>query len=193
VALIATERQRVLTDPLTGLHAMGVFRVNLALVGERALRTNSQLGLVALDVDHFALLVEMYGQPAGDRVLCEVAARLQAFCRPGDLLARTGTHGFGVLLPDADGYRTVHFAELIRQAVAEPKIALDTDVAVRVTASVGLAALPYDAPIPTRLLQVTEQAVEAARLAGGNRSHGWRGRLDLDPYGNPALTPYPVA
>jgi GGDEF domain-containing protein len=77
--------------------------------------------------------------------------------------------------------------------VAEPKIALDTDVAVRVTASVGLAALPYDAPIPTRLLQVTEQAVAAARAAGGNRSHGWRGRLDIDQYGHPSLTPYPVA
>jgi len=193
VALTASERQRVLTDPLTGLHASGVFRVNLALEGERALRTNRQLGLVAVELDHFGLLVQMYGQPAGDRVLCEVAARLQAFCRPGDLLARTGMQGFAVLLPDADGHRTVQFAEFVRQAVAEPKIALDTDLAVRVTASVGLAALPYDAPGPLRLLQVTEQAVEAARIAGGNRCHGWRGRLDLDPYGNPALTPYPVA
>jgi hypothetical protein len=64
---------------------------------------------------------------------------------------------------------------------------------VRVTASVGLAALPYDAPGPLRLLQVTEQAVEAARIAGGNRCHGWRGGWTSIPYGNPALTPYPVA
>jgi two-component system, cell cycle response regulator len=180
VAMAVSERQRALVDPLTGLHAMGVFRANLALEGERALRNNGQLGLVVLELDYFQLVVETYGQPAGDRVLREVAARLQARCRPGDLVARTGTHGFGVLLPDTDGYLTAQFAEIAREAVAEPKIQLESDVAVRVTASVGLAALPYDAPAPARLLQVTEQAVQEARAAGGNRSHGWRGPLNIN-------------
>jgi two-component system, cell cycle response regulator len=179
-ASAASERERALVDPLTGLHSAGVFRANLGLEGERAIRTNSQLGLVMLELDNFRLVVETYGQPAGDRVLCEVAARMHAFCRPGDLLARTGTHRFGVLLPDADGYRTSHFAELVRGAVSDPKIPLETDISIRVTASLGLAALPYDAPAATRLLQVTEHAIDAARAGGGNRSHNWRGPLYFD-------------
>jgi len=189
VASTASERERALVDPLTGLHSAGVFRANLGLEGDRALRTNGQLGLVVVDLDNFRLVVEMYGQPAGDRVLCEVAARIHAYCQPGDVLARTGAHRFCVLLPDADAYRTSQFAELIRGAVAEPKIALESDVSVRVTASLGLAALPYDAPAATRLLQVTEHAVEAARAGGGNRSHNWRGPL----YYETAAVRYPPA
>jgi len=64
--------------------------------------------------------------------------------------------------------------------VSEPKIPLESDVTVRVTASVGLAALPYDAPAPERLLQVTEQALDSAKSGGGNRSHNWRGPLHYD-------------
>src|SRR5688572_31625508 len=47
---------------------------------------------------------------------------------------------FGVLLPDADGYRAGHFAELVRGAVSDPKIPLESDVSIRVTASLGMAA-----------------------------------------------------
>lgn len=180
VGALASERQRTLVDPLTGLHALGVFRANLTLEGDRALRINGQLGLVMLDLDYFRLVVETYGQPAGDRVLCEIAARIHAMCRPGDLLARIGPHRFGVLLADADAYRTAQFAEMVRDAVAEPKIALDHGASVRITASIGMAALPYDAPAPGHLLRVTEQSLEAAIHAGGNRSYNWQGPINLN-------------
>jgi diguanylate cyclase (GGDEF)-like protein len=123
--------------------------------------------------------VETYGQPAGDKVLREVVSRLRALCRPEDLIARIGPHRFGILLLDADGYHAGHFAEAVRDAIANPKIPLDSDVSVRVTASLGVAALPYDAPAPERLLKVTEDAMEAARNAGGNRCHNWHGQLNV--------------
>jgi two-component system, cell cycle response regulator len=179
VAMSTSERERAIVDPLTGLHAMGVFRANVTLEGERALRGNGQLGLVMLELDHFRLIAETYGQPAADRVLFEVADRLRALCRPDDLIARTGKHGFGVLLPGADGYWTARFAEVVREAVADPRISLEPGVSVRVTASVGLAALPDDVQTPGHLLRVAEQSVDAARAAGGNRSHGLRGQLNV--------------
>jgi two-component system, cell cycle response regulator len=179
VALTASERERALVDPLTGMHAMGVLRANIALESERTLRSHGQLGVILLELDNFRLIVEMYGQPAGDKVLTEVATRLRELCRAEDLVARTGPHGFGVLLTDADSFRTIHYAEAIREAVADPKIPLESDVSVRATASIGLAALPYDAPVPGRLLQVAEDALRAARAGGGNRSHNWRGPINV--------------
>jgi two-component system cell cycle response regulator len=179
VALTGSERERAIVDPLTGLHAMGVFRANIALEGERALRNRGQLGVIVLELDHFRLHVEMYGQPAGDRVLCEVAARLQALCRPEDLVTRAGPNRFGVLVADADAHTSAYYAEAIREAVAEPKIPLESDVSVRVTASVGLAALHYDTPAPGRLLQLAEDALGAALASGGNRSHNWRGPVHV--------------
>jgi diguanylate cyclase (GGDEF)-like protein len=179
VAVTASERERAIVDPLTGLHSLGVFRANIAIEGERALRNRGQFSLITLELDVFRVVVETYGQPAGDTVLREVTRRLRALCRPEDLIARTGPHRFGILLLDADGYHAGHFAEAVRDTVANPKIDLDSDVSVRVTASLGVAALPYDAPVPGRLLQVTEDALEAARRAGGNRAHNWRGQLNV--------------
>jgi diguanylate cyclase (GGDEF)-like protein len=179
MAHTASERERAIVDPLTGLHSRGVFEANIAIEGERALRNRGQFGLVALELDVFRVIVETYGQPAGDTVLREVTNRLRAMCRPEDLIARIGPHRFGILLLDADGYHAGHFAEAVRDAVANPKVPLGSDVEVRVTASVGVAALPYDAPVPGRLLQVTEDAMTAARNAGGNRSHNWRGQINV--------------
>jgi two-component system cell cycle response regulator len=180
VALTASERERAIVDPLTGLHAVGVFRANIALESERALRSRGQLGVIVLELNHFRLIVETYGQPAGDRVLCEVAARLQALCRPEDLVTRAGPHRFGVLVADADAYTTAYYAEAIREAVAEPKIPLEADVSVRVTASLGLAVLPQDTPAPERLQQIAEDALATALAAGGNRSHNWRGPVHVN-------------
>lgn len=179
VALSASERERAIVDPLTGLHALGVFQANIAIEGERALRNRGQFSLIALELDVFQVIVETYGQPAGDRVLREIARRLRALCRPEDLIARIGHHRFGILLLDTDGYHAGHVAEAVRDAVSNPKVTLEDDVSVRVTASLGVAALPYDAPAPARLLQVTEDAMTAARNAGGNRSHNWRGQLNV--------------
>ena len=179
VALTASERERAIVDPLTGLHALGVFRANIALEGERALRNRGQLGVIMLELDHFRLLVETYGQPAGDRVLCEVAARLRALCRPEDLVTRAGPSRFGVLVAEADAHATAYYAEAIRETVAEPKMPLEADVSVRVTASIGLAVLNYDTPEPGRLLQLADDALRVALASGGNRSHNWRGPVHV--------------
>jgi two-component system cell cycle response regulator len=179
IAFTASERERAIVDPLTGLHSLGVFEANIAIEGERALRNRGHFGLITLELDVFRVIVETYGQPAGDKVLREVAGRLRALCRPDDLIARIGPHRFGIVLLDADSYHAGHFAEAVRDAVANPKVPLESDVSVRVTASVGVAALPYDAPAPGRLLKVTENAMEAARSAGGNRCHNWHGQLNV--------------
>jgi diguanylate cyclase (GGDEF)-like protein len=177
LGLAGTERQRAITDPLTGLYAEGVFHANLALEGQRAARNDGYLGVVLLEVDHFPLIAETYGQPAGDRVLCELANRLRGLCRGGDLVARIAPDRFGILLPGVDPYDCGRFAESVRAAVCERTVRLRAGTAVRVTVTVGVAVLPPDAPGPAHLLLVAEQAVEAAVTAGRNRTYNWQGQV----------------
>jgi len=96
------------------------------------------LALLCVDLDGFRPVNDTWGHPAGDRVLREVARRLQAVVRPGDAVARIGADAFALAL---SGVRERAHAENVARKViasaAEP-VALDA-LTVRIGASVGVA------------------------------------------------------
>jgi two-component system, cell cycle response regulator len=171
LSLAGTERQAAIVDPLTGLYADGVFEATLALAGDRATSTGTSLAMVMIDVDNLTALAQAYGEPAADRVLCELADRIRARCRPGDLVARVGPCRFSILLPGVDGYDAARFAAVLRVLVCERRVRIEPGTALRVTATVGVGSLPADAHAPRHLLRVVARAVDTASAAGGNRTH----------------------
>jgi len=126
-------------DPLTGLwnHAeiLGRLRVEL----DRAQRQGTSLGLVMADIDHFKLINDTHGHPAGDAVLCEVARRMLAAVRPYDSIGRYGGEEFMIVVPgcDAEGVRLQ--AERLRAAIRSETIGL-AGGGVSTTVSLGAAA-----------------------------------------------------
>ena len=65
-----------------------------------ASRQHSQLALLFLDLDHFKLINDTSGHPAGDELLKQVASRIHALLRNDDIVARLGGDEFTILLPD---------------------------------------------------------------------------------------------
>jgi two-component system, cell cycle response regulator len=125
--------------------------------------------LILFDIDHFKLVNDTYGHPGGDRVLCEVARRLQSGARTGDVIARYGGEEFGILLRDANTDELTALAERIRQDVSSVPIAVDPKTIIPVTVSGGTAAHVAGATADQVVL-AADRALYAAKNSGRNRT-----------------------
>jgi diguanylate cyclase (GGDEF)-like protein/PAS domain S-box-containing protein len=85
-------------DPVTNLANRALFadRVQHAIM--RSIRGGPAIGIMFIDLDDFKTVNDSLGHAAGDRVLQEVAQRLQATVRPADTVARFGGDEFAILL-----------------------------------------------------------------------------------------------
>ena len=97
--------RRASFDPLTGVLARSAMLERGAALLERAPPGGKGAALLMLDIDRFKAINDGYGHAAGDRVLKEVAARMAASCRGGDLLGRLGGEEFLAVFADVDGRR----------------------------------------------------------------------------------------
>src|SRR6185312_14202518 len=94
------ETQRLATtDPLTGLSNYRHFQGLLSLEVQRARRMNYSVGLLMMDLDHFKLVNDRHGHPAGDQALRRVADLLRTRLRRTDIVARVGGEEFAAILP----------------------------------------------------------------------------------------------
>ena len=109
------------------------------------------------------------GLQAGDEVLRQVARRLQATTRPGDVLARYGGEEFAVIAPGTDQAALTNLAARLCAAVRAEPVVLPDGRAVALTVSVGAACLPADADQPEELVRLVDSALYTAKATGRNR------------------------
>jgi diguanylate cyclase (GGDEF)-like protein len=166
------ERQRSLSrrDSLTGCFNRRAFYELFPREVERAHRLDQGVSLVFLDIDHFKRINDRHGHETGDRVLGQLAARLQVTVRETDLLFRWGGEEFVILLAHTSADDAPALAERIRAAVEEhPFLENEPYHAVRVTVSVGTAGSTSYPIEPDVLLARADGACYRAKERGRNR------------------------
>ncbi len=161
-------------DGLTGIANRRSLDERFSQEWGRAIRVQTPLALVMIDIDHFKQFNDIYGHHAGDRCLQAVAAALQAKVQRGqDHLARFGGEEFALLLPHTDLEGAMHIAEQMRLAVLDLAIPHRAAEGEQVTVSLGCAALtPAHGEDESRLLEIADAALYQAKSAGRNRVHG---------------------
>jgi len=151
-------------DPLTGLPN----RTLLAeYVAERFRPGTSGLACLFLDLDNFKVVNDSLGHAAGDELLVEVAARLRATVRPGDLVARFGGDEFVVVCENVDETSAVSLAERVSVALAVPLQLGGVDV--RPYASVGVTVQTAEHHAADDLIRDCDIAMYQAKAGGKGR------------------------
>ena len=106
-----------------------------------AMRNNTSLALLMLDIDHFKLFNDFYGHPSGDQCLKQIAQTLKGVAqRPTDTVGRYGGEEFIILLPDTDLEGAILIGEKIKQAISDLNIEhKQSKSSDRVSASIGIS------------------------------------------------------
>ena len=135
----------------------------------RAIRGDGRLAVLLLDIDHFKRINDTYGHLVGDHALAAIATTISENVRPSDLVGRFGGEEFAVLLPRANLSVAARTAERIRTRVERRSLPVAPgSPPLRLTISVGVAALRSNAVDLGGLLESADVALYAAKAAGRN-------------------------
>ncbi len=165
----ALEREQYLAthDPLTALPNRMLFYDRVAQAIALASRYDSTLALLFVDLDGFKPVNDRLGHAVGDRVLQQVARRLEAAVRRSDTVARIGGDEFAVLLTQiAEPHNAEKVAESILASIGRP-FDLEGE-AHRLGASIGIAIFPRDGGTADTLVRHADTAMYQAKKRGGH-------------------------
>lgn len=183
------------TDGLTGL----LNRRALDCAAHRGLSSDREVdSLVLIDLDHFKAINDRYGHQAGDEALRRFAALLQAACSPDVTVARFGGEEFAVLMPATSLSDAVALANRICASLRTSEVRVGRDIAIRMTASFGVGALPGSSGHWAKLVARADAALYRAKTQGRDRVC-WDGRgaiphasgevTDMRPSGRSVVAP----
>ncbi len=148
-------------DSLTDLPNRALFQDRLQQAVLRSHRDERGLTVLLIDLDGFKEVNDALGHHAGDQVLQEVAMRLRGALRASDTVARLGGDEFAVLLPATDVNRAELAARKVLHDLDHPIVADGRPMVV--SASIGIAGVPWHAASGEELLQKADSAMYLAK------------------------------
>jgi len=158
------------TDALTGVPNRRQLFLRLENELSRSLRFGDPLSLLMIDLDLFKRINDAHGHTIGDGVLRGVALALRRNVRKIDIVARYGGEEFCVVLPRVAKPEALEVAEKLRRAVAATTVpGPDSQSALSVTISIGVATLGVDAHDIAALIEKADTALYEAKRLGRDR------------------------
>ena len=162
--------EQVVRDPLTGLFNRRYLEESLEREVARARRSDTPLGIMMIDIDHFKRINDSFGHAAGDAVLVVVSRCMQSMTRVEDILCRYGGEEFVLVMTAASLDTIRERAEMLRDGVRQLKIVFGDHNVGHVTISVGIAVHPDHGETGPEALEAADVALYRAKQSGRNRT-----------------------
>ena len=161
--------EMAITDGLTGLYNRRYFDRHVVAMVEQAHLRGRPLSLLMIDIDHFKVINDTYGHPAGDAVLREFSNRLRHSVRGIDLASRYGGEEFAVAMPETDTSVARAVAERLRESISGDRFALPSGDLIVVTASIGVSSLEGPDDTAQAVVVRGDEALYRAKHSGRNK------------------------
>jgi diguanylate cyclase (GGDEF)-like protein len=180
--LIALENQQFLLEEYSKIDSLTLAMSRpetFARAGieiERSFRNKQCVAFVMIDIDHFKIVNDTYGHPAGDITLTNLVKLCQDELRAIDILGRVGGEEFLLVLPAANVSQAAEVAERLRKKVAQKPCASWGEHQIEITISVGIAVFDpcVDANRVSKVIiqkyyEACDHAMYRAKSAGRNQ------------------------
>ncbi|WP_337056054.1 GGDEF domain-containing protein [Pseudomonas sp. USHLN015] len=161
------QRQKALSDPLTGLPNRAAWSERLELEVARWKRYGGELLLAVLDIDHFKRINDNYGHLAGDKVLKIIAGEIAKRLRKTDFIARFGGEEFVLLIPATPLEGGQQLLDTLRGAIEQCPFHFKGEP-VTITLSGGLVSF-VEGEKDDQAFERADQALYRAKRDGRNR------------------------
>lgn len=166
----ASDEASLPDDPVTGLPTRPRLLLELAELTRPDAPADGGFALFHLDLDGFQKVNDALGHGAGDQLLKEAAERLTSLLRASDLVARSGSDEFALILAGTHGQEDIlQVARKILTAMQRPYPVAGRQI--HLTASIGIAQFPEHAGDAEQLFKCADIALTLAKAGGRNR---WR-------------------
>lgn len=176
-----------ITDGLTKLYIHRYFQNRLLEEIKRALRYNSNVSLLMIDLDHFKNLNDTYGHQQGDIILATTSAIIKDSIRENiDIACRYGGEELSVIMPETDTVGAQKVADRLRVKIESQMYSVNNNN-LSITVSMGIATFPEhlikkedpeekdillkksDAEKKDGLIKKADEALYLAKACGRNR------------------------
>lgn len=171
--------ERDIRDPLTKLYTRHFFTEQAQIEMDRALRLESRLGLLMMELDDFKQVNDSYGQEAGDLVLQVVSKFLQQNLRGHDLICRYEDEKFLILMNIIEAVIFSQRAEGIRQSIMDLQSHYKDQI-IQGTCSIGGAMFPKDARNLDQLIKLADNMLNESKSSGQNQVRIYTGKEDSE-------------
>ncbi|MGQ7846562.1 putative bifunctional diguanylate cyclase/phosphodiesterase [Granulosicoccus sp. 3-233] len=167
-----------LHDPVTELPGRQMWKRRLEQELSRSVRERSQVAVIALDLDRFKQVNDVFGQDVGDALLRVMANRLTGVVRDMDTLLRMGADEFLIIQPGLDSHDgAVSLAKRLIAATVEPMQVGEHQIPMSI--SIGIVLSSSDCRDCEKLLQRANIALDRAKVAGGSVYRFYEAEMDL--------------
>jgi diguanylate cyclase (GGDEF)-like protein len=166
-------------DPLTGEFNRTRLVAALAEAVEEATRFRSSFAFMLVGIDHLARLNDAFGYEVADEVICEVAKRIRARLRGGDVLGRFSGNKFGLILKNCT-VDDMHVAGERFLSGIRDEVVPTRSGPVAVTASIGAVSALRHARTAEEAMSRTQEALDLAKARRRGSLMAWRPNVERE-------------